>query len=86
MLLSPCVQEARRRNPKILTYALSWGVPGWVGNGTYYSSQDIDYHIDFMNCARDVYGVTMDYMGKSALSSKINNGYDMIVHTASHET
>jgi hypothetical protein len=31
------LREAKRRNPDILTYALSWGVPHWVGNGSYFS-------------------------------------------------
>ena len=57
------VQEAKARNPDILTYALSWGMPGWVGNGTYYSNDSIYYHVEFMKCARDVYNITLDYMG-----------------------
>ena len=26
--------EAKKRNPMVRTYVLSWGVPGWVANGT----------------------------------------------------
>eukprot|EP01079_Euglenida_sp_SAG-EU17-18_P011556 gene11556-2101_t len=35
------LREARRRNPKIKAYALSWAVPWWVGNGTYYTDDNI---------------------------------------------
>ena len=28
---------ARRRNPSISLYGLSWGVPGWIGNGSFFS-------------------------------------------------
>jgi hypothetical protein len=31
------IQQAKARNPAVQTYGLSWGVPAWVGNGTYYS-------------------------------------------------
>ena len=62
------LQEAKRRNPNILTYALSWGMPGWVGNGTYYSTEGIQYHIAFMKCVRDVYNITLDYMGMLTLT------------------
>ena len=29
--------EAKRRNPGIRLYGLSWGVPAWIGNGSYFS-------------------------------------------------
>ena len=38
-------------------------MPGWVGNGTYYSNDSIYYHVEFMKCTRDVYNITLDYMG-----------------------
>jgi hypothetical protein len=34
------IQEAKARNPSIQTYGLSWAVPAWVGNGSYYSSDN----------------------------------------------
>lgn len=40
--------EAKKRNPNILTYALSWAVPHWIGNGSYYSDDNIDYHIKWL--------------------------------------
>ena len=30
------ISEAAARNPGIQTFGLSWGVPAWVGNGSYY--------------------------------------------------
>jgi hypothetical protein len=57
------VDEARKRNPAIKTFGLAWGVPGWIGGGTYYSQDNIQYHVDWANCARDVHGWQLDYMG-----------------------
>ena len=31
------LEEARARNPQVVTYALSWAVPEWVGDDNYYS-------------------------------------------------
>ena len=43
-------REAVSRNPKIKTFALSWGVPGWIGNGTYFSQENMDYQSAFASC------------------------------------
>ena len=60
--------EAKKRNPSIKTYGLSWGVPGWVGNGTrgqggYYSQANIDYHVRWVQGLKRVHNVSLDYMG-----------------------
>lgn len=26
--------EAKKRNPRVTTYGLSWAAPGWINNGT----------------------------------------------------
>ena len=57
------VQEARKRNPAIKTYGLTWGVPGWIGNGSFYSDDNIRYHVDWLGCARNTWNFTVDYMG-----------------------
>lgn len=58
------LEEAKRRNPNILTYALAWGCPGWVGNQSgYYSDDQIQYQISFLRCARDAHHVDIDYLG-----------------------
>jgi hypothetical protein len=56
-------QEAKRRNPSILTYALSVGVPAFVGNGSYLSPGGVRYHTDYLQGARDVHNITFDYLG-----------------------
>jgi galactosylceramidase len=57
------IQEAKKRNPNILTYGLSWGVPGWVGNNTYYSAENIDYQTAWVTCVRQRTGFDIDYLG-----------------------
>ena len=57
------VQEARRRNPTIATYGLTWGVPGWIGNGSFYSADNIKYHVDWVTCAKNAWNFTVDWMG-----------------------
>ena len=58
--------EARRRNPDIVTYGLSWGVPAWVGAESgdgFFSDDGIAYHVDWVRCARDAHGVGIDLVG-----------------------
>lgn len=59
------LEQARSRNPDIVTYALSWAVPKWVGNDHYYSKDNIDYHLSWLKCARDEHpGIgKIDYIG-----------------------
>lgn len=40
--------EAKKRNPDIKIWSLSWGVPGWIGNGTYYSDDNMHYQIQWL--------------------------------------
>lgn len=57
------IQEAKKRRPDIVLYTLSWGAPFWVGNGSYYSQDGIDYHLGYLQAARSELGVTFDYAG-----------------------
>jgi len=57
------MKEAKARNPKVRTYALAWGVPGWIGNGNFFSNDNIVYHVSFLTCIRDTYGFEVDYIG-----------------------
>lgn len=57
------ISEAKARNPAILTYALSWGVPAWVGNGTYFSADNIAYQVAYLQCVREVTGVDTSFIG-----------------------
>ena len=56
------VGEAKRRNPAILTYALSWGVPAWVGNGSYWSADNVEYQVGFLECLRRELNVSVDFL------------------------
>jgi hypothetical protein len=60
--------EAKKRNPAIRTYGLAWGVPGWIGDqedpsGSFYTQDNIDYHLAWLDCALNTHGVEIDYMG-----------------------
>jgi galactosylceramidase len=60
--------EARKRNPAVKVWSLSWGVPGWVGNvsgqpPTYFSDDNIAYQVAWLGCLRDHWGVESDYIG-----------------------
>lgn len=57
------LQEARARNPKIKTYALSWGVPAWVGNGSYFSADNVAYQVGWVECIRSKTGIEIQYLG-----------------------
>ncbi len=63
------VEQAKLRNPAIATYGLTWGVPGWIGdgrNGTsgggFYSNDNIDYHLNWLDCAQSAHGLSVDWM------------------------
>jgi O-glycosyl hydrolase len=60
------LEEATKRNPDIILYALSWAVPKWIGNDTYYSEDNIQYHLSWLKCARDEHPTigNIDYIGK----------------------
>lgn len=56
-------REARKRNPDIRIWSLSWGIPGWIGNGTFFSQDNIDYQITWLECLRDYYDVEPNLIG-----------------------
>jgi galactosylceramidase len=58
------MKEARKRNPDVVLYGLAWGGPYWLNNQTgYYGPDTIDYHIKWLQCARDYHGLAVDRMG-----------------------
>eukprot|EP00929_Paragymnodinium_shiwhaense_P033046 TRINITY_DN18221_c0_g1_i3.p1 TRINITY_DN18221_c0_g1~~TRINITY_DN18221_c0_g1_i3.p1 ORF type:complete len:638 (-),score=79.47 TRINITY_DN18221_c0_g1_i3:71-1939(-) len=58
------LEEAKKRNPEIVTYGLSWGVPGWVGDGHFLTKDNIyNYTLPWLRGARDRHGVDIDYLG-----------------------
>ena len=58
------MEQAKLRNPQIKLSALEWGTPGWIGAGarTVWTSQNIDYLLSWLGCARE-HGLQIDYLG-----------------------
>lgn len=56
------MREARKRNPSIILDTLSWGAPGWIGGGKFYSHDMTEYVADFLEGA-DRQGLHADYTG-----------------------
>ncbi len=57
------MQQAKQRNPNIKLDALEWGAPGWIGGGQFFSQDNINYILNFINGAKNIYGLTIDYVG-----------------------
>jgi len=57
------MQEAKARNPKIRTFGLAWGVPGWIGNGSFFTNDNIRYHVSWLQCIKETYKFEVDYIG-----------------------
>ena len=55
-------QQARARNPDIKLVGLSWGAPGWIGGGNFWSTDMVNYLLAWLGCARQN-GLTIDYLG-----------------------
>ncbi len=56
------MEQAKARNPNIKIYALSWGAPGWIGGGNFWSQDMINYLVSWLNCAKSD-GISVDYLG-----------------------
>ena len=62
------IGEAKRRNAMVRTYGLSWAAPRWVGDGSgdgtgFHSGDMLKYQIAWLECVRNVTGVTVDALG-----------------------
>ncbi len=55
-------EQARTRNPGVKLYGLAWGAPGWIGGGNFWSTDSINYLLDWLGCAAS-HGLTVDYLG-----------------------
>ena len=55
--------EANKRNPNMISYLLSWGVPRWIGNGTFFSQDNLEYQTGYASCVRETIGRSPDYIG-----------------------
>lgn len=57
------MEEAIKRNPKIILDALPWGAPGWVGDHKLYTPAMAAYVADFLEAAKKTYGLDIQYVG-----------------------
>jgi galactosylceramidase len=62
------LREARQRNPAILTDILQWGAPGWIGQGQsdagkFFSQDNADFIVSFIQGARQYHRVEINYCG-----------------------
>lgn len=55
--------EAKKRNPDIYLDCLEWGVPGWIGDGNFYSQDNINYIIAFIKGAKQYHELKIDFTG-----------------------
>ena len=64
------LQQAKARNPQLVTYGLSWTVPRWVGpprdavqpHGNFYTAANIAYQTAFAGCVSQL-GFELDLIG-----------------------
>eukprot|EP01051_Picozoa_sp_SAG22_P026907 SAG22_NODE_8740_length_633_cov_1.041199_1_plen_149_part_10 len=73
------LEQAKKRNPDIVTMALSWGAPGWIGHNrsgywpadkdgfvgdpAFYSEDDILFHVRWVRGLKKWHNISLDYMG-----------------------
>lgn len=57
------MKEAKLRNPQVILDCLAWGAPGWIGDGKYYSDDNIRYITAFLQGARKYHQLSIDYTG-----------------------
>ncbi|GIG61832.1 galactosylceramidase [Longispora fulva] len=57
------MEQAKARNPNIKLVALSWGAPGWIGNGNFWSQDMIGYLVKWIQHAKSDHNLTIDYIG-----------------------
>ncbi len=57
------MKEAKARNPNMIFSALEWGAPGWIGNGVFFSQDNINYILNFIKGAQAQHGLTISYVG-----------------------
>ncbi len=55
------MEQAKARNPNIRLVGLAWGAPGWIGNGTFLSTDMINYYLSWLGCAKQ-HNLTIDYL------------------------
>ena len=55
--------EAKKRNPAIRLQCLEWGAPAWIGGGHFYSQDNADYIVKFLQGAKRVHGLDINDIG-----------------------
>src|SRR4051794_17365027 len=75
------MEQAKARNPAIKLAALAWGAPGWLGNGTFMSTDTINYLIDWLGCARQ-HNLTIDYLSASQNERKYDANWTINLRNA----
>lgn len=56
------MEQAKARNPHIKLYGLEWDAPGWF-NGGFWSQDNINYLLNWINHAQSDHGLHIDYIG-----------------------
>ena len=59
------LSEASKRNPDVQSFILSWGVPNWVGNSSFFSEENIEYQVGYAKCVRETIGGNHPHYGTS---------------------
>lgn len=57
------MEQARKRNPRIVLDSLPWGAPGWIGNGHFYSPDMAQYVAGFLSGTKAHHGLDIAYTG-----------------------
>lgn len=57
------MREAKKRNPAITLDGVAWGAPGWIGNGSFYSTDMMNYYIIWIKGLKSHYGYDFDAIG-----------------------
>jgi hypothetical protein len=56
------MEQAKALNPSIKLYGLAWGAPGWIGGGNFWSTDMVNYLVNWLGCAKS-HGLTINYLG-----------------------
>ncbi|MFC1411611.1 ricin-type beta-trefoil lectin domain protein [Streptacidiphilus sp. N1-12] len=56
------MEQAKAQNPNIKLYGLAWGAPGWIGGGNFWSTDMVNYLVNWLGCAKS-HGLTINYLG-----------------------
>jgi Glycosyl hydrolase family 59/Cellulose binding domain len=75
------MEQAKARNPNIKLVALAWGAPGWLGNGTFMSTDTINYLISWLGCAKQ-HNLTIDYLTAAQNEKKTDANWTIQLRSA----